>query len=429
MQTRSLRSTLIGILLAVAALALPAAAGAASTGSAASSASCANPGNKTIQSTIEAASSGATLHICPGTYTEQLVIEKPIGLVAGGGPGSVKVVLPASPQDSKTPCDTAKGTENFQADQDGVAICTAGEVKISGLTFEFNWPANTCYDSLYGILVGGGATLRAKGMTIDGAGADPINGCQGGIGIQVGMSWTEPVEVGHANLSHDKITGYQKNGMTIDGAGSTASIKHVEIVGAGPTPEIAQNGIQVSFGGQATIKGVTISGNECNNLTCGPDALDQYQSTGVLFYGGGAGSTLEKSTLRGNDIGAAYLSLSPTQPKSPEVTIAKDVLAGNRYEGIVLDQGDALLQKDTITGPANAGIDLETFEGEPYAPDSEAQKMTIEGMTHSAIEVLSDKAAGDPAGSFTISKSSISKNAKEVENESTNFTVNKVSDH
>ena len=39
----------------------------------------------------------------------------------------------------------------------------------------------------------GEADLKLTDSTIAGAGADPINGCQGGVGIQIGMAWTEPV--------------------------------------------------------------------------------------------------------------------------------------------------------------------------------------------------------------------------------------------
>ena len=81
----------------------------------------------------------------------------------------------------------------------------------------------------------GGATLRAKQVTLLGAGASPINGCQGGVGIQVGMAWTTPVEVGHATLNDDAVSEYQKNGITVDGAGSSAKIVRATVVGAGET--------------------------------------------------------------------------------------------------------------------------------------------------------------------------------------------------
>lgn len=385
--------------------------------------SCISPGYNSIQAAIGAASQGATIHICPGTYSEQLTVTAPLKLSAADAAGSVDVVLPAKPADTNTPCDHAPGTGSYQADQDLLSICTAGTVSVTGLKLEAKWPSGTCYDSLYGILVAGGATLKASETTVDGAGAYPINGCQGGVGIQVGMAWTTPVEVGHAVLNHDEVLNYQKNGMTVDGAGSTAKITANTVTGAGATPETAQNGIQVSNGAQAAIKSSTITGDECDNVNCGSDGFDDTQATGVLFYGAGAGSSLTSSTLGEDDIGAYYVSQSNTQPTAPEVSIAKDVFDGDRYEAIALDQGDALLKSDKVFGPGEIGIDLFQYEGQSYAPDSSAKGVEISGMSEAAVAVETDNAAGDKSGNFTLSGSHISDNAAQVLDPSTTFTV------
>lgn len=397
--------------------------------------SCADPGYSTIQAAIDAAAGGARIEVCSGTFVEQLTITKSLKLSAANGAGTAKVVLPATPVDSTTSCDTAPGTEDFQADQDGVSICTAGTVELTGMTFEPKWPAATCYDSLYGILVAGGATLKANAVTIDGAGASPINGCQGGVAIQVGMAWTDPVEVGHAALSGDTISGYQKNGITVDGHGSSAKISNTTVLGAGATPAIAQNGIQVSNGALAKITGSSISGNECDAPSCGADAFDETQATGVLFFGAASGSSVERSTLKENDIGAYFFSTSPTQPHTTEVTISKDVLSSDRYEGVALDQGDASVKDDTIAGPADVGMELFQYSGDEglegpegptlqyYAPTSSASGDTIEGMSGAAVEVQSDREPADHPGSFTITRSTFTNDAQVLDDESDTFTV------
>ncbi len=206
------------------------------------------------------------------------------------------------------------GQKPATTNQDGISICTPGTVSITGLTVEAKWAGNVCNENLYGILVAGGATLKATNTTIDGAGAFPINGCQGGVGIEVGMHWTNPVQVGHATLKGVTVENYQKNGITIEGRGSTATIGTTTVQGAGATPEIAQNGIQVSGEGQAKIKSSKISGNECDVVSCGGEGFSQEQATGLLFYGAAAGSSVASSTIEGNDIGAYYLSASGTSP-------------------------------------------------------------------------------------------------------------------
>ncbi len=412
-------------------LAIPATAGAASlyvsnsapvvTGGK----SCTQPNFSTIQGAIDALKSlpTGTLHVCPGTYTEQLTIVKPLKLLVAGTAGSARVVLPASPVNSKTACDEAPGTEKYQPDQDGISICTPGTVSITGLALEAKWPEGTCDDSLYGILVAGGATLKATNVTIDGAGAFPINGCQGGVGIEVGMHWTTPVQVGHATLKGVTIENYQKNGMTIEGSGSTASISTTTVTGAGETPAIAQNGIQVSGEGVAAIKTSKISGNECDHSSCGPEGFSQYQSTGLMFYGAAPGSTVKSSTLSGNDIGAYYASEDASQPASPELVLSKDVFSGNRYEGVALDQGKASLKSDTISGPGEIGVEIYQYEGQTLSSQSSAASTRIEGMSEAGVRVSSDKAAGDIAGKFTLTKSTFASDTNVLNNESNNFEV------
>lgn len=427
------RHALVGVIATLAMLAgAPAAASAstlwvAKTGTpVAPGKSCAKPGFGTIQAAIDAANPGDTVKVCTGTYVEQLAVTQPITLEASGKPAAT-VQLPATPQDSTTECDTAKGTEQFQPDQDLVSICTTGTVKVSGLDLEAKWPANTCDDSLYGILVAGGATLEADDVTINGAGAFPINGCQGGVGIQVGMGWTTPVEVGHAVLAKDTITNYQKNGITIDGAGSTANMASVTVTGAGPTTQIAQNGIQVSNGATAQITKANVSGNKCEVATaCGPDAS---QAAGLLFFDAGAGSSVSKSKIENNDLGIYFSSGEATLSKTPEMTISGNTLMGDRDEAIVLEQGNAAVNMDKITGPGLVGIDLSQFEGQPFAVTGTATGDTIKEMTEAAIKVESDDKAGDIPTIFTIENSSISKNPKVVFNESKNVIVNVVDDH
>ena len=430
MSKRGCRHALIGTCIAMSATLLPAAGAWAATLWVSNSVpvsspgnSCTHPGYSTIQAAITAASNGTSVEVCTGTYAEQLTITKALKLDAANGAGTVVVTLPATPADSITACDQAPGTEDFQADQDAVSTCTSGTVTISGMTFEAKWPGNTCYDSLYGVLVAGGATLKATDMTIDGAGAFPIDGCQGGVGIQVGMAWTHPVETGHATLSQDTISNYQKNGITVDGSGSSAKISHVTVTGAGPTPETAQNGIQVSNGASAKIANSHISGNECDHSSCGPDAFSDYQATGVLFYGAGPGSKLTNTTLAENDIGAYLYSTQPTQPIFTEAQINGDLFSGDRYEGIALDQGKALIKHDTIKGPGNIGIDLFQYEGQAYAPNSSAAKDHVEGMSEAAVKVESDKQPGDHPGSFEMSGSTFSGNAQVLVDESETFSV------
>jgi hypothetical protein len=393
--------------------------------------SCAKPGYNTIQSAISAAPAGATIEICAGRYTEQLQITRSVSLIANG---AVTVALPSAPADSTTACDTAPGTGAYQPDQDGIVICGPATVSITGLTVDAAWPTGTCDDSLYGVLVAGNATLTLVNSSIVAAGAVPLNGCQGGVGLQVGMAWTTPVEVGHATLINDTISGYQKNGVTIDGAGSSATISETTVTGAGPTTMIAQNGIQVSNGALGTISGSTITGNECNYVTpspgvsCGADSMADYQASGVLFYGAAAGSSVTGSSINANDIGVYNAEDSATAPSAPVVSISGDSLVNDRYEGVLLDQGWASISADVIRG-GNVGVQALQYAGQSYGANGNMSADVITGESVAAVQVYSDHAAsGDLPGVLNIQLCVLDGNAARVLDNSSNYKVNQFLD-
>lgn len=410
----------------LAVMAIPATAGATNYVSTspvvAGGKSCAQPSFNSVQAALNAPG-GNKVIVCPGTYAEQLTITGGAKIVGAGTAGSAKLTLPSSPANNESACDKAVAGGEFLPDQDEISICTSEAVSITGITVEAKWPKGTCYNSLYGIRVAGGGTLTATNVTVAGAGAVPINGCQGGVGIQAGSTRTTPAQVGKLKLKGVTVSEYQKNGITIAGAESSAKITNATVVGAGETTQIAQNGIQVSGGAVATIKSSKVSGNECDAPSCGPEGFSQTQSTGLLFFGAAPGSTVSASTLSGNDIGTYYISESASQPSKPELSLSKDVYSANRYEGVSLDQGDAALKGLTIDGPGEVGIELAQYEGQTLSSQSSAASTKIEGMTEAGVRVASDKAAGDIAGKFSLSKTTFSGNATVLDNESSTFEV------
>jgi nitrous oxidase accessory protein NosD len=381
--------------------------------------SCAQPGYSSIQSAIEAGPN-AKISVCPGTYAEQLTITGPVKLTAASGPGTATVAMPAAAKNSTTACDTLGALKQM----DEVSICTPATVSITGLDLEAIVPLETCAEGLYGIFIGDGGTLKATDVVVDGASTslDAYKGCQQGVAIAAGLK-APTAEVGHAVLKGVTVFGYEKNGPTVRGAGSTLTVTGSTITGEGPTPFTAQNGIEVAFGGEGTIKSSTVSGNECDYPgVCTPSNLEE-QATGVLFYGAAAGSSVASSTLKENDIGAYYDSTSEEQPSSPEVTFSKDVLTSNRYEGFVLEQGKALLSKDTVNGSGDVGIDLVQTAEQSLASQSSAIHTKVDDQTEAAIKVQSDKEPADKKGTFDFTDGTFSGDATVLDNESSNFEV------
>jgi hypothetical protein len=384
--------------------------------------SCSHAGFKEIQRAIEEADAtpGTTIEICGGTYAEQLEITGEMSLVGKFG---AKVTLPAEIKDSGTRCDEAVDALVAQPDQDLLSVCTPETVKLSHLTLEAKFPSSDCYDSLYNTMVGGGATLEATKVAFEYAGVEkssPFIGCQGGVGIEVGVSGAEgsasvstpAVEVGHAILSSDTITEYQKNGITVDGDGSSATIgKKVTITGDGPVGQ-GQNGIQVSRGAVAAIDDVSISDNECNiPSVCGYGSAPEWEedASGVLLYLPGATTTVEKSTLSADNIGVEYISGGTTRPATPELTLTHNTVSGG-YASVQINQGNVAMKDDKLTGGLFA-LDVNENEyggafGTPnaYAPDARSTSDYLEG-SRAAVQV--EASVGELEGDLTLTSDSV----------------------
>lgn len=208
---------------------------------------------------------------------------------------------------------------------------------------------------------------RLRGILFDGAGGSITNntvqninqgasGCQEGNGIEV-RNFSTP-NVFKVKITGNSVTNYQKTGIVANGAVS-ADISNNVVTGAGPVGYIAQNGIQVGFGADGSVKRNTVAGNSYT----GSSAV----SGGVLIVGGdcyaGAltvGAQIDNNTLLGNDVGV-YLSNLDATCNAPAVqtnikvignTISNNAVTnGYVYQAGVSDQGnnDKIIN-NTISG-------------------------------------------------------------------------------
>jgi hypothetical protein len=391
---------------------------------------CDKPGYNTIQSAINAAPPGGTIDICGGTYSGQLQITSSVTLDSVQGKATVQ--LPAVPAADTTTCDADINTQYSVSDQDGISVCGDVTANMRGIIVNAAWPGDTCSDALYGLMIGGGATVNFADSSVTAAGAVPLNGCQGGVGIEAGVTASSPAQtgqVGHLDLTDSAVSGYQKNGITIDGAGSTATIDNATVTGIGQTTEIAQNGIQVSDGATAQITSSRVTADECNypGGVCGPNGLTQTQSAAVLLYGAGAGTTVSHSELTDSDMGIYYVAdPSASPPASPTATFSSDTFTDDRYESVLFDQGDATLTDSTMTG-GDVGIEAIQYSAQTFGVDSTVSDVKATHMSEASVEALSDLGAGDPRGTLTVEGSLIS-TGHLLNNNPGNFTIIRTGD-
>jgi hypothetical protein len=381
---------------------------------------CAHPGYSTIQSAVTASHTGATIHICTGTYAEQVQISH--GLSLKTVDGAVTIALPATPAVSTTTCDTTVDNAlgaSVQPNEDGISVCGPGAVKMNGIIVRTLFPSDTCNDSEYGILVAGGATLDFTNSAVTAAGvafSSPDNGCQGGIGIEAGFSRGDippysdnntPITIGHLNIHHSTFSGYQKNGITLDGSGSSAVMGNISVTGNGSTDTNAQNGIQVSDGATAKISNAVISDNEY---------VDGNDATGLLFYAAGPGSMVTHSTISDNDLGVYSL----TDPgSSSDVLLSQNQLTNDRSAAIAFDSGFTTAKGNNISG-GSIGLLAYQYDGQTYAVHAVTTRNSVTGVSTASVEISSDNSPSDVKGFLSVTHSAIG--SAPVLNNSTDFT-------
>ncbi len=203
---------------------------------------CPNAAFTQIQAAINVANPGDHIRICPGTYAEQLTIAKPLDIDADNG-----AILQPGPIVQNT-------TSLFDASAIATAILVADttDVSISGLIVDgINNGIAQCGPDLIGIMFrnasGAVANSAIRNFTLSAS----LAGCQSGTGIfvQSGAGQISTVTIDNCAI-HD----FQKNGVTGNEIGTTVFVQRNVVTGVGPTPAIAQNGIQIGFGAKGAIR-------------------------------------------------------------------------------------------------------------------------------------------------------------------------------
>lgn len=280
---------------------------------------------KTIQAAVTAAAPGGTINVAAGTYTEQATLSKDVTL-SGAGASSTFIQAPGV----------------LVADSFGkkaiLEIGSAASTTVTGFTVEGPGPSS-CGSIDYGIFVVGGASANIHDNAVSNIADNPLGGCQNAIGIQVGRQAN--ATTGTATITNNVISGYQKNGITIDNTGSSATITNNTVTGAGPTTAIAQNGVQISRGATGTITGNTITGNvytggagACagDGSVGDKDTFDSNcdESTGILLYQQGSGVVITGNTSNANQLAVAMFG-------GPAATFTNNNISGATVYGLDTD--------------------------------------------------------------------------------------------
>lgn len=165
----------------------------------------------------------------------------------------------------------------------GPVVRNAGATAhVTNLTVTTSNLSNVCDDGanrLRGIMFEGASGTIAHNQVLNiNQGA---SGCQEGNAIEVRNA---PFDAGGTDvlvwISGNTVTNYQKTGIVANGSVAATIIGNV-VMGAGPINYIAQNGIQIGFGGTAIVKENDISGNYYTPKSFVSCGLLMFDSDGV----------------------------------------------------------------------------------------------------------------------------------------------------
>jgi nitrous oxidase accessory protein NosD len=242
-----------------------------------------------IQDAINAANPGATIRVCPGVYAEQLSISKSLSIQGDSG----AVLLPG------TLAVNATGSSGG-AIAAAILVRNAINVEISGLIVDTaNNGITSCSTDLIGILFQNASGAIEHNAVRNAKLSTALNGCQSGNGIVV---QTLGVSGGlfQVRITDNSVHDYQKNGITANESGTEANVVGNVVTGSGPNPAIAQNGIQIGFGGTGRIERNTVAGNI--DSSCVSPSNCTANGTGILVFESD-NVRVEGNSVVGNQVG------------------------------------------------------------------------------------------------------------------------------
>ena len=214
----------------------------------------------TVQEAVDAAAPGDTVDVAAGSYEEQVVIAKDL-LLRGAGAGSTVLLSPVS----LTAFFNSGSDDNYP-----VLYIHDATVQVAGLTIDGAGRGNGNSRFMGVAFWNAGGSVAAAAIT--GVRETPFSGAQHGLGLYAGNDSGGPYSL---TLSDLTVDDYQKNGVTLTGAGLGVALSNVSCAGAGVTNVIAQNGIEIADGAGGTLTGCSVSGHHWDGAS--------WTSTGLLL--------------------------------------------------------------------------------------------------------------------------------------------------
>ena len=324
-----------------------------------------------IQDAINADNPGNLIRVCPGTYREQLSIDKSLSIEGDNG----AIVLPGNMTVNAT---GSTGTPIAAA----ILVKEAADVEIEGLIVDTaNSGLTQCSPDLIGILYQNSSGRIERNAVRNTKLSVSLNGCQSGNAIVVQSLGSETSNV---RIDDNSVHDYQKNGITGNELGTEVTITNNVVTGLGPTTGAAQNGIQIGFGAKGGVLRNTVTDNvwfPCVSLeNCASNA------TGILIFQSDD-VRVERNSIATNQIG---IFAGGQRAEIGSNNISNSLI----LVGIDLSGNNNLASRNDVTNSGQAGILIEGNDNKVQSNDITEAPIGIlklsstVGNTHSGNSVF-----------------------------------------
>jgi hypothetical protein len=350
----------------------------------------------TIQLAVNSVYAGSTVEVCPGTYPEQVVINKNLTLqgIVGSGEDAA-VILP--PVGGLVANATDLDSGNAIAAQ---LLVTSGTVSIVNLTVDGTGNGITgCVPSspdVQGILF-----QNASGTLNHVAVRNQVPGGTLGVCLSGGESIFVQSSTGSSTVTveNSSVHNYNANGITGNGAGTTLTVSSSYVQGSGVVSGGAvQNGIQLGYGAKGKINLDTV----IDNVTVGgpPYAAD------ILLFDAAesAGITISSNVVGNSQIPIALETDGDNGGGNlgDGVSVTSNKVFGATGDAIDVCTNSNKVTSNTIYNNGNSGVHLDASCGASYGGASGTNNVaTGNSIVESTCAAILDDSGGGGGNTYT----------------------------
>jgi nitrous oxidase accessory protein NosD len=315
---------------------------------------CPNAGFTEIQAAVNVAAPGDTIHVCPGTYAEQVEIAKPLRLVGIERNGKDAVVV----QPSNVRINAEFSGFPYAAI---ILVRDTSEVSLTNITIDGSNNGLVC--DATSPTVDGVFFLNASGE------ADAVairnilspQACAFADGIDI---ITTDERAQRVTIRNSSLHDYDFVGIFALGSHLSVAVTNTVLTGRGPTelPDFGQAGVQFVGGATGAIEGNVVT----NHITADP--TNAFVAHGIGVFNVAAG----------------------------EVRIVRNIVGTSNVGIFMIDSNKVVAQDNTVVNALRTGIDAGGFVG------GEANVVQDNTITNVGFATPSDRDAARRGAIFVL---------------------------